>query len=109
MAKQHKVKQFANVKFCSYIKIKSKVKVKVIYFVYLKSSPFCRVVLSVLYGLAIILPRKKYKCSWFLYFCVYYVLCLFLLVPWVGVESAIVVFPGFTPLLLVKKLQKGSP
>ena len=58
------------------------------------SLSFC-VVLGVLTSLAIIWLRKRESCV--LYFiCVkaVYVLCLFLLVLWGGLQSVVVAFPG---------------
>ena len=55
---------------------------------------FSSVVLNDISSLAIILLRKR---AWMLYFnCVVAVsvLCLFITVPWVGLQSVIVVYPG---------------
>ena len=60
-------------------------------------SLFCGYALGALSSLPIILLRERERCL--LYFnCVVAVcvLCVFLMVPWVGLQSVIVVFPGHT-------------
>ena len=62
---------------------------------------FCGVFLSVPFSSAIILLRKR---EWLLYSCyrvAVCVLCLFLVVPWVGQLSVVVAFPGLTHFLCI--------
>ena len=61
-------------------------------------------ILSVLSGLAIVLLRKWELVSLQLLCCVVVVcvLCLFLTVPWAGLQSVIVAFPGHTHLLFTR-------
>ena len=62
-------------------------------------SPFCGVVLVVLFSLAIILLRKREsRLVDFQFYVVVCVLCLFLTMQWVGLQSVIVVFTGHTHL-----------
>ena len=67
-------------------------------------SLFCGTILCAISGLAIILLWKRK--SWLFYLnCVMSVcvLCLFLIVPWVGLQSVIVVLPGHTRLHFYKR------
>ena len=67
-------------------------------------SLFCYALLCVHFGFAIILKRKRKLVALLLLFyrCIVTinVLSLFLTVPWVGLQFAIVVFPDHTHLLL---------
>ena len=53
---------------------------------------FCSVILCILSSLAIILPRKRELIVYFN--CVVCVMCSFLMMPCVGLQSVIVAFPG---------------
>ena len=76
-------------------------------------SLFCYALLCVHYSFAIILKRKRKLFVLLLmpYRCIVTIniLWLFLMVPWVGLQYVIVVFPDHTHLLFKKHLPFTSP
>ena len=58
----------------------------------------CGVVIGVLSSLTIILLKKRERYIFVLIKKAVCVLCLFLVVPWVGLKSVVVTFPGHTNL-----------
>ena len=76
-------------------------------------SLFCYALLCVHYSFAIILKRKRKLVVLLLmpYRCIVTIniLWLFLMVPWVGLQYVIVVFPDHTHLLFKKHLPFTSP